>query len=132
MRCRTVLPGISIGLVLLVLAAGCGGDGDGSGGGPTATTSQPATVTTSIGGDSDARLAFATAANDLGDYCLARSRGKTAGVDPADAIERLLAAYRALGEEPRLREALRQLRIGTCYPDGAARIRDAVGTASAP
>lgn len=121
------VPLLGAALALALFASGCGGDG--GSGTSAATTKAPATVTTGPTDDSDARLAFVTAANDLGDYCLAKLHGESTKVDPADAIDRMLAGYRSLGENAELRQTLQRLSrtLGTCYQDGADRLKAALG-----
>lgn len=131
-----ILSTAAVCLAGLAALPGCGSSTSGSA--STAATSPAPATSTPAGGtqESDPRLALATAAGDLADYCLSRLHGTATKIDPKDAVDRLIAAYHASGEDPKLREALQlvgtSLAKGTCYRAGAARVQAAVGATSAP
>ena len=113
---------------------GCGSSRSGS---SSTTTTAPTTATTTGGvAGADPRLAIATAANDLSEYCLSKLHGTATRIDARYAVDRIIAAYHASGEDPKLREALRlvgtSLANGPCYKEGAARVQAAVGAAASP
>jgi hypothetical protein len=131
-----ILPIVLVCLAVLVALAGCGSSKSGSASTAVTTTAQTTTTTSGGAQAADPRLALATAANDLGDYCLSKLHGTATRIDPKDAVDRIIAAYHASGEDPKLREALRlvgtSLAKGVCYKAGAARVQAAVGAASSP
>lgn len=136
-----ILSTVVVCLAGLVALPGCGSSKSGSASTAAATSTPASTapaISTPAGGaqESDPRLALATAAGDLADYCLGRLHGTATKVHPKDAVDRLIAAYHASGEDPKLREALRlvgtSLAKGTCYRAGAARVQAAAGVTSTP